>query len=152
MAKKKAYQASTLELQCAPALFLYELRVFLAATSFLQDPAVQNNPSLKNAILESALLHSRNILDFFCAKESSIDDISAGHFVKNADGTPWTSFKLSFLISCKGDINKSLSHLTYTRVKFKPSWNMTKIRQEIEDAYSEFVTLLPLSERPKWTA
>jgi hypothetical protein len=124
--------------------------MFLVAADALQNAAVRSNTRLKNVILESALIHARNLLDFFCGKESQKDDIIAGHFVRNPDETPWTSAKLAFLSSCKTDINKALSHLTYKRVEFKPTWQITRIRQEIEDAYADFTALLPANDREKW--
>jgi len=150
MARRMAYSPSAIELQGAPKQFLYELRMFLVATDALQDAAVRSNPRMNNVILESALMHARNLLDFFCGKESEKDDIVASHFVRNPDGTPWTSSKLAFLSSCKTDINKALSHLTYKRVEFKPTWQITRIRREIEDAYADFTVLLPANNRTKW--
>lgn len=150
MARQMTYRPSAIELQGAPGQFSYELRMFFVATDTLQNAAVQSNPGLKNVILESALIHARNLLDFFCGKESREDNIIADHFVINIDGAPWISSKLTFLSSCKTDINKALSHLTYRRVKFKPTWRITQIRQEIEDAYAEFMALLPVDERSKW--
>lgn len=149
---KAAYSPSSNELQGVPDLFLYELRMFRVATDALQDPSAQSNPALKNVILESALIHARNLHDFFSGMNSPKDDIIVGHFVKNSDGTPWKSSKLAFIKSCKNDINKALSHLTYTRVKFKPVWNINRIRQYIEEAYAEFLALLPATERSKWQA
>ena len=151
MAKKKVYQPSIADLQGAPDKFLYELNMFKISASVLENPAVLGKQLiLKNVILESALVHSRNILDFLCGEESSRDDIIAGHFAKNKDGSPWKSSNLRFLRSCKDDINKALSHLTYTRIKNKPRWNISRIRQEIEDAYNEFLYQLPEQERSKW--
>lgn len=144
------YRPSAIELQGATKQFLYEFKMFLVAIDACQSHAVQKNLTLNNVMLESALIHARNLLDFFCGKESPKDNVIAGHYVRNPDGTPWVSSKLTFLSSCKADINKALSHLTYSRVKFKPTWRITEIRQEIEDAYAEFTTLLPVNDRSKW--
>lgn len=147
---KPIYQPSSIERQGAIEQFLYEFRMFLVAIDACQDHAVQKNLALNNVVLESALIHARNLLDFFCGKESPKDNVIAGHYVRNPDGTPWTSSRLTFLSSCKADINKALSHLTYSRVKSKPTWQLTQIRQEIKDAYAEFTALLPGNERLKW--
>ncbi|MDP8218795.1 MAG: hypothetical protein P9M03_08725 [Candidatus Theseobacter exili] len=147
---KSDYIPDAIELQGAPDLFLYELRMFRVAMDALTTPSVQGNTTLSNVVLEAALIHARNLYDFFLSKKSPKDNIIAGHFVSNADGTPWKSSKLTFIASCKGDINKALSHLTYTRVKFKPTWNLNLIRGNIEDAYTEFLDLFPIAERHKW--
>lgn len=146
------YRPSAIELQGAPDPFLYELRMFRIATDALADPSVQSNPALKNVIIESVLIHARNLHDFFSGNESSNDDMIAGHFVRKPNGTAWKSSKLTFIASCKGDINKALSHLTYTRVKFKPAWDIDRIRQDVEKAYVEFLAFLPVTESPKWQA
>ncbi len=80
------------------------------------------------------------------------DNIIAGHFIKNSDGTHWKSSALSYIASRRNDINKALSHLTYARVKNKPSWHIKHIMQDIESAYGEFLALLPEREYSKWQA
>lgn len=147
---KTTYCPSATELRESPKLFLYELTMFHFTINALADPSMESNKLLKNAILESALIHTRNLYEFFCGKESLNNNIIAGHFAKNSDGTPWKSPSLSFIASCKDKINKALSHLTYTRVKNKPLWPYIRISQNIELAYSAFIDLLPELEHSKW--
>ncbi len=150
---KTTYCPSANELRESPKLFLYELMMFRFATDSLTDSSIDSNVLLKNVMIESALIHLRNLYEFFCGKESSKDNIIAGHFIeKKPDGTAWKSPALPFIASCKDRINKSLSHLTYTRVKGKTCWRFKRIRQDIEFAYSEFFSLLPISEHSKWQA
>jgi len=110
-----------------------------------------NGYDILNAFLEGALLHLRNLYDFFCGLETEKDDIRASHFVPRATGQlRWTSSKLDTVKSLIPTINKSLSHLTYTRISRKPKWPLKKLAQEIEYAYAEFKSLLPDSERGQW--
>jgi hypothetical protein len=112
------------------------------------------NDSLRSAILETVLLHARNLLEFFTGDQPIIgrldeDSIRAGHFVKGS--TWWKSSKLSHTKSRKTDINKSLSHLTFKRIKENYKWDdLPKIKGEIEASYIEFLNLLPDEDRAKW--
>ena len=127
--------------------------MFRQSLNFLNNLPEPKNPILCNISLECTLLHARNLLDFFCGKKSSKDDLRASHFVPKSQGLSyWTSSKLSYIESRREDINKSLSHLTYTRSLQKPLWNLQKIQQEIDEAYNEFLSLLPKNERSNWTA
>lgn len=149
---KTTYYPSKTELQGAPEKFLYELMMFRAAINLHIEHSTQTNPVLCNVTLESALIHARNLYGFFCGEESWEDNIIAGHFIKNSDGTHWKSSALSYIASRRNDINKALSHLTYARVKNKPSWHIKHIMQDIESAYGEFLALLPEREYSKWQA
>jgi hypothetical protein len=97
---------------------------------------------LFRALLESALVHARNLLDFFFGVHSPCDDVLACHVVS---GYPAPSAALKYLASCKSDINKTLSHLTYSRVVRKRSWPFHRFRFDIEKAYADFLALLPES-------
>ncbi len=151
MEQKKPYVPCQLELRYAPEKFLYELGMLRASADALSLSSILNGSPLWNIILEAALLHARNLYEFFSRKRCAKDDMLAGHFVKSKDGSFWTSGKLGYLASLKQDINKALSHLTYTRVSKKPCWDVERIRDEIEDAYAEFLALLPESERSNWS-
>jgi len=138
------YEPSQCERQGAPRAFKYELEMLRFAV--VEHSKVQEQ---SNALLESALLHARNLLDFFGQKQPpKSDDICAGHFVKAANW--WRSRRLPYLESQKGAINKSLSHLTYERIGAKYEWDLPKIKDEVEAAYTEFLRLLPEEDRTKW--
>lgn len=141
------YQPSKCERQGAPGAFRYELQMFRFSTQLCElfkDPhSLLFNKYIHDAVLEAALLHARNLLDFFTGKPSLKDDIVASHFVGNPLGLP-------YLESIRNDINKSLSHLTYTRIGAEYKWDLPKIRDEIEAAYNEFLQLLPQKDRAKW--
>ena len=44
------------------------------------------------------------------------------------------------------------SHILYSRKvgEEKPKWKIRKMRDEIFEAYEEFIAQLPISERPNW--
>lgn len=157
--EKKHYKPTKLELEGAPRAFIYELQMLhfsIQLYELFKDPrSLLFNQYIPNVVLEAALLHARNLLDFFVGgqpKEGNLDkdSIRAGYFVgKNGW---WRSSKLPYLKVRKKDINESLSHLTFSRIKNKDRyhWNLPKIKKEIDDAYAEFLQLLPQNERGKW--
>jgi len=144
------YQPSETERQGAPEAFKYEMEMFCYSEGHLSN--AQGNP--RKAMIECALLHARNLLDFFTGNQpmmGRIDQktIRAGHFIK--ENTWWKSDKLPNLQKRKKDINKALSHLSYDRIGAGYRWNdLPKIREEIKSAYAEFHKLLPEEERTKW--
>jgi len=109
--------------------------------------SARHDKVLRCAFLESALVHARNLLDFFLGVPSSHDDVLACHVVKGYTPPPTI---LDYLSSCRSDINKTLSHLTYSRVALKRSWPLQIFRMELDSAYAKFLSLLPESKRAEW--
>ena len=154
----KPYRPTINELKGAPRAFIYELQMFLRYVQifecFKSPCPILLNESLRNAILEAILLHTRNLLDFFIGKQPKQgkldeDSIRAGYFVNKECW--WQSDKLSYTKSRKNDINQSLSHITFKRIEGKYEWDLLKIKEEIEAAYNEFLLLLPVKDRVKWS-
>lgn len=63
---------------------------------------------INNAIVESRLLHVRNLLDFFEHSPRSDDDVLATHY-----GFPAAAIAIEEVY--RGRLNKDLAHLTYSR-------------------------------------
>ena len=147
---KPIYTPSSADINSAPALFVYEMRMFRGTTDalLLRGPAC-DDWVLSRALLDLALVHARNLLDFFVSAASPNDDVLACH-VLNDYTSP--SAILEHLASCRNDINKTLSHLTYSRVARKRSWPFRRFRRDLETAYAKFLALLPESERAEWQA
>lgn len=147
---KPNYTPSSADINSAPDLFVYEMRMFRGTTDALLSRAPAcDDWVLYRALLESALVHARNLLDFFVGAASPNDDVLACHVLN--DYTSPSAF-LEHLASCRSDINKTLSHLTYSRVARKRSWPFWRFRGDLETAYAEFLALLPESERAEWQA
>lgn len=148
---RRVYVPTAAELEGAAGPFLYELHMLREATDpFVQHSSLVHDETMRRVFLESALIHARNLLDFFTCEPTPNDDILAAHFICNSDGSPWKPTGLTHLVSRRTDINKALTHLTYTRVANKPGWPFALIRHEIEIAYLEFVERLPEDQRTSW--
>ncbi len=145
--RKRDYVPSADDNNSAPTLFAYEMQMFRGTTDRILSwiPAC-NDGIVFRALLEAALVHARNLLDFFMGIPSPDDDILACHVVNNYAPPS----QLKYLASCRSDINKTLSHLTYSRVPRKRSWPLGRFRRAVEMAYIDFLALLPETERTKW--
>jgi len=91
-------------------------------------------------ILESFLMHSRNLYEFFYVGGNG-DKARASHFVKEWIKTPPDEIK-KWIIR----INQYLSHLSYNRVieKYKP-WDITFIYGHFKSLITEFLSGVPNS-------
>jgi len=147
------YEPTAAELAGAHSPFLYELEMLRGTTdAFIQHLPLLQDLTVMRAFLESALVHARNLLDFFTCDPNASDDILAAHFVPASDGKPWKPSGLRHLTSRRVDINKALSHRTYARSLKKPRWDFPRMRVEIDDAYAQFLRLLPDATRDRWQA
>jgi len=80
----------------------------------LMDGKTSTDLSLNNAILESLLLHVRNLLDFFEHSGMPNDDVLSAHC--RFPGSVITIDKQS-----RERLNKDLAHLTYSRTQRSPA-------------------------------
>ena len=97
------------------------------------------NAYLLNAILESFLIHTRNLIDFFYI-DSPLrrgDDVVAEHFIEN-----WKIQRplvTALLNDTKSRANKHLAHLTYERRSFEPpTWAFEEIERDLNNVLSNF--------------
>ncbi|MGD0785032.1 MAG: hypothetical protein ABR969_04390 [Sedimentisphaerales bacterium] len=151
--KQVPFEPTDIELKGSPQAFLYELKML--------HSSVQHCVKLcNNFTLETALLHARNLFEFFTGKhpqkgDLNEDNICAGYFVEKYhkdEKNWWKSSKLQYTQSRIKDINKCLGHLTFSRIEGKYQWNdLPQIMDEIETAYIEFLQMLPEEDRAKWT-
>jgi hypothetical protein len=152
MSKKKPYTPTNDEIQKAPPRVFYELKMFRGAAEKVMELGKPNDPVLYNAALESALLHARNLLDFFTGEPTDKDDIHAAHFINTPKDKEnrWTSAKMPLLMAQRTDLNYSISHLTYRRTKRKPEWDIPAIRHEVLAAFDDFKNKLPKDKKSAW--
>jgi len=101
------------------------------------------------ALLESMLLHTRVLLDFFYGNRCK-DDIIAQDFVPN-----WNNLRPPLGPYLADDsqherLNKALAHLTLKRIDYdagQKSWDVTAISSEIGRVISSFIANLPADRR-----
>ncbi len=92
-----------------------------------------------DAMVESFVLHLRNLIMFFCFPESNGDDVVAGDFCH--DPSKWPATESTVLKDARLRANKELSHLTSVRKnKGDPDkeWNVASLVGEIDSLAKRF--------------
>ena len=98
---------------------IYSINMAVYTYLFLKSEDINNiDLNIHNCHLETYLSHAR-ILNWFFTKERQ-DDIFVGHFTSEVFPT-----KLDDEVVI--GINKSLSHLTYHNIDYKPYWQIDSI-------------------------
>ena len=100
-----------------------------------------NMENLQKALLESFLIHFRNLYDFYGKERKCKDDMVAGDFFREWD---ISSAIPESLREIRPKANKYLSHLTWTRVKeSEPEWKYKQMEKEIEKMRTTLSEKLP---------
>lgn len=89
----------------------YEIRQLFLTTEFMESDSWDGIPSWRNdAIIESQLLHVRNLREFFAHKSRNDDNVLAAHF-------GFALSEVDIKQSTLARLNKDLAHLTYARIR-----------------------------------
>jgi len=103
-----------------------------------------------SALLESFLIHTRVLLDFFCYQKREKDNILASDFVEE-----WRRRDRSecrYLCANLERLNKSLAHLAQRRVHYDQTeneWEISEIYSEVMKLLDEFMAHLT-PEQKRW--
>jgi len=128
---------------------LYELRLLLFTG---QELGREPTPVMRSVLIESFVIHLRNLIDFFYTPRVKEDDVIAADFCPGWNETPSNTLK-----DAKERANKELSHITLGRKSgLDPSkpWDVGALYQEVHDVATAFAgkaspaKLSP--EVPKW--
>ncbi len=93
------------------------------------------HPALDNAVVESRLLHVRNLLDFFAFDARNNDDVLAAHYA-----FPLKPVTINSTYDSR--LNKDLAHLTYARTRrtqVTKSWPVHLVVAPVLQRCSEFI-------------
>jgi hypothetical protein len=132
----------------------YEVKMLRELADALQGNGVGPR-TMRNALLESFLIHYRNLYDFFYpdfpSRRRLPGDICAGDYLHDSKRwrkrRPETDAKLR---ENRERVNSLLAHLTLRRLKYKNrSWQDRKMAAVIEELLQEFLRELP-RERRAW--
>ena len=139
------YQIFTRTPKVQPILiFMYELEM-LNATHYLYD--VRDQKHRKGAILESFLLHARNLVEFFEGKPKYEDDLTCRDF-QDLNGVPIEGISLGFPNDFMKLLHKHLAHMSKVRLDDKPGWGMKEIRHKINEHAIFFIEQCAISNFP----
>jgi hypothetical protein len=115
---------------------LYELQLFVWAGRELGRREVQG--PLRSALIESFVIHLRNLVDFFFTARGHDDDVVAADFYPD-----WNKAISARLKDARERANRELSHLTLGRksgLHPDKSWDVGGLFQEIHEVAMCFAT------------
>jgi hypothetical protein len=118
----------------------YEVQMFVSALA-IQPGSDQFVMNLK---VEDAVLHLRNLIEFFYPSNPRPDDILAAHYVAGWDAKRPTITPL--LEKARGRAGKELHHLTAQRIAGKTpekAWDFGAIRNEMKAVVAAFLGQSP---------
>jgi hypothetical protein len=122
--------------------FSYEVKMVYVLLNHLKEPPIGKAPPeweivYRNALVESHLLHTRVLTEFFLHGATRSDDIVVGDFV-DGDWTP-DGPELERLKVIMPEISKRMAHLTRHRRTAFPQWNPVLITGDLMNLVSQFL-------------
>jgi hypothetical protein len=123
----------------------YEMWMFNEMVkSLLTQPPQPGNPQY-NALVESFVQHTRNLIEFFYPPSNvHSDTIIVTHFF--SDQNKWKKDIPDWLDDVKTRAHKLLAHLTYDRIKYDKGWEyneIREIREHLNSLFAEFLKIVP---------
>lgn len=140
--------------QMAKRHLTHEIRMLREMTRALQG-GTPSPKALRNALVETFLIHYRNLHDFFYPdfprRKKLKDDVYASDFV--GDPQQWRKHRPAWLpkhAEQRKRMNTQLAHLSYKRLRYETrSWPDAKMYARMEQAVQDFLEALP-KERRRW--
>lgn len=119
-----------------------EHAMLLVVADYLTKGNMKNG-MLKNAMLESFLIHARNLIDFLYLDEPKWEgDVLAVHYF--AEFKQWIDKRgkiPGWLDKTRKKANKLLNHITLSRIKeykHDRGWQVEKIKERIDQVFNLF--------------
>ena len=127
------------ELQTASKALFYAAEMFQNCAIFLARKQYDNE-TMQHALLESFLIHTREVLEFFYPTSKTQDDndtiVAADFFDQGGWRIP---AETDMLKNARTRLNKQLAHLSYSRPRLEPNWNVSLIHRDIQALFLEFM-------------
>lgn len=125
-------------------IFMYEIDMVNALPKMIGK---ENSTYLNNAAVESFLIHVRALKDFFEGNNNYSDDLTCLDF-KSRNGKPCSPQILELKADFKKALDKSVAHITKTRLLHKVEWDILLIRNAINKAAYLFLSSCSPEEFP----
>ena len=116
------------------------LATLLAAPRDLVAPSAEDARRVSNGLIESFVIHFRNVMDFFYLERPHPTDVVASDFFARGGWQPTISASLK-AAGVRAD--KEIAHLTTSRISGTPSgkgWDVTGLANELRPVMVQFVT------------
>lgn len=129
---------TTEELQKASDALYYEVWMFAEMVKSLSTQSPQPGNPQYNALVESFVQHTRNLIEFFYPQDGvHSDTIIAKDFFINPNR--WEESIPPWLDNERRDTHLFLAHLTYDRIGNKKKWDYPKISEYINGVFNKFI-------------
>lgn len=93
-------------------------------------------PNTLNASLESLIIHARNIRDFFNSTGRENDVLAIDFLGRNL------RIRMPYIRKNKKRLDRRIAHLSYSRSRMSPKWDVAKIISEMNDSINRFIKKL----------
>lgn len=118
---------------------------------YRSDP---RDPILSYMILESFLVHVRNLFEFlFRQKELHGDEVRSAHFITDKENNKiWRTEQRKFEGNFHEEmarIHKRLAHISYDRDSCNSGWVKANLAREIRDMMRSFINHVP-DDKKQW--
>ncbi len=134
------------ELRNASDWLIYEYWMLKGlAQLLLEDDDYTEIGLLRNAVLDSFLIHARALVDFFYRKPKVPTDVIAGDYFDNTEKAYWErhySKDPGWFKDTRTRIDKGVAHISYERRK--DAWDYIQIEREIGKVFDDFVKRVSL--------
>jgi hypothetical protein len=136
------------ELAAASDHLYYEVQMARACAVGLASGLFPVGP-LHDAVLESFVIHARNLVHFFFPQSAQASDVLAEHYFETPQ--EWNSLRGDLpprLAPLRGRANKEVAHLTYNRLRVTPeekSWHFLEIVADLNALLERFLRSAPRS-------
>lgn len=126
---------------------------FLAVKSFFGTSMTSEENIEGSALLESFLLHVRNLRDFLFRDSSNHKDdvLAVDYFILQEDWRKIRPPMGKYLNGLRERINKALAHISYTRLDYRMDklWNVEQIKNDLTLPWNAFLNAIP-PEKRQW--
>jgi hypothetical protein len=126
----------------------YEIRMFNETARILMSGAFGEGV-IRNALLESFTVHTRQLLQFFHPSGAKQSDVLAEHYFD--DPMVWRKIRggiPSPVSAVNQRVGREIAHLTYGRLEVQPdakAWNIRDIREAMMQLVEAFLRHAPTS-------
>jgi hypothetical protein len=134
------------ELRKASDHLFYEIWMLQSLARGMASGVFGEGPA-NNAVLESFVVHVRNLIYFLFAEKPKGDHVVAADFFDSQD--VWEAIqpeKTDLIKASEIRAHKEVAHLSYDRIKVTPEakpWNFLAIEREITAAFNAFLSSVP---------
>lgn len=118
----------------------------LISTAHALASGVAAEDCLRNALLESFVIHLRTLSDFLYAESKKHDDVLAGDFFVSGEWLNLRPAESDLLKKARLRAHKEIAHLTYERLNVTPErkpWMFIEIANAINSVMDIFLQSVP---------